>query len=384
MEPVIEDISRWESEGGKALPEQDLEENEFFEGEICTGLVKLPRKNELLVGMDQITLRKATSHRDYVTNWPRRDYVGLELISVAPSSSLSHVLRVLARNKISCVPTIEPDAVDVSRPGVFRGFVDMLDVATFFAECTQRHPDMSEKEILATPIGTLIDRSHKDPAHPCHHDLAITSVLDLFSKGLHRVPLFDDNKHISGLCSQYDVVSCMADLFEKGSAVGMGTRSVQQYKEIFSGGHWGECAVVGVPPNISLREALVKMADSGLSALAVVENGRLVGQLSVQDLTLMIPGGAIQMASWLDKSVQTFLDQHTDRISKPVFELADVTMAGVCKTMCDYHAHHVWIVDSLESMRAVGVVTMTDVCRVAEHFKWPSWLKGLTRDIECL
>lgn len=373
-----EDIARWEGEGGhpsgiKAAPAE--------KGVLSA--VHIKPQNLVIAGLSNVAIRQLISKHEYITTKPTRDYAGVELISVPGKTTLVHALRILAKHRISCVPVMMED-VRTAPKGVgsevlgeeptdkstgpitntFSGFVDALDICSYFIERTSKTATPDDKSLLDTEVKTLIDKSHKDAVYPFHEGFASSSLIDLFAKGIHRVPVFDDAKRIVGLCSQYDLVCSVSSLFEKGDASAVGLEPLSEYTKLFHT-QWSPERVVWIPNDSTVQQALTKMAFTGLSSVAITDkDGSLVGQARAEDVMRTVPDMTMTLSAWLALPIMQLLEEESQEITQPMFELPTLSLAAACKMMSDNHVHHIWIVKDFESMAPVGIFTLTDVCRI--------------------
>lgn len=370
-----DEIGAWEAEGGKAAPEMKYSEE---------GCTELPKKlNECLMALSKVAVREIVSNRDYVKKEPTREYIGAELISVWSTDTLHDVIKTLRKHRISSVPVLETGGAGGAQ-GTFKGFVDMLDIVGYInARAKEPFDNMKidalrqlGDELLAAPAVSAVDKSSKNPSFPVCEDNAATQALEILAKGVHRIPLFSQDKKLTGLCSQSDLVRFMSDQFKQGVGVGMASKSLRDYGCL----EWGPAGeLVSILPTMTVQQAIGKMTMAGVQDLAVVSptDGSLIGQMCAHDVSKAFHEicEPAQLLHRLSMKVGEFVEAYSPEVMKPQFELPSVSLETVCKELADSHAHCIWIVDTLESMRPVAVCTTTDVCRILQTFRWPSWLQ---------
>ena len=128
----------------------------------------------------------------------------------------------------------------------------------------------------------------------------------------------------------------------------------------------------------SVREAVRRLLDSGLPALPVVEEGRLVGLFGEREfITAVFPRYVDQLgyAGFVPHSLDDALERRQSSRLQPVSEhmntehvdlSGDFSHAAVAETFLH---HRVLIVPVTEDGRVVGVITRSDFFRdLAERF----------------
>lgn len=307
-----------------------------------------------------------------------------ETITVTTDDSLNTVIQALLHHKISSVPVIR--AGHPMMGGTVSGFVDLLDIATYIAKSfpagTKMKREESETlhqhlcEVADVPAWSAINCCHKDLTFALHQDHPVTDAVDLFSKGVHRVCLFDDTKHFTGMCSQFDVLKCLAKGFGEGEMKTCGTTSLQNLgygaSRMISGEPFK--SVISIEPDATLLMAAQRMAQTGVKALAIVapSTGHLIGNFSATDLM-----GAMsleteetdlpRLISLFFTPLEEFLGKHSPNSLQPEVQLPSSSFSDTCRLMAKKHIHQLWVVPKLDPVTErvpIGVVTLTDINRI--------------------
>jgi CBS domain-containing protein len=327
MEFVDSDVERLENEGGRP----------FAGHKGSWG----PGKSEAFKLLQKVTLRTLAGHRKYMDS---------NLVSLPGTATLSKAVELMASLQLSCIPIM-----DSPSPGGFSGFVDTVDIAAYLSEHgMERH---RVAELLSTPLSNLINLSGKDIAIPAYEDDPASSVLRLFVAGLQRVPLFNKNDVLVGICTQLDVIRFLVEQFRQGQLNSVKNTPLHGVK-----GRDKESE--STLPQNTMIQAICKMVKFGRRFLAIVEpkNGMLVGGLSARSLVWLFKPSTI---SGLEMTVENYTEQHSQTIMKPLYEQVGVTLEQACKMMATHRAHQLFLVESLESMVFAGSMSLRDLCEVA-------------------
>lgn len=168
---------------------------------------------------------------------------------------------------------------------------------------------------------------------------------------MHRIALFNKQRQITGILSQSDVNTYLAEKIKMGDSKLVAQRSIAALG-------YAKVPVESISKNAKVIQALRKMAKLKLSALAVVnEEGRLVGNFSASD----VQGLFREKFPHLLDSVEEYLTKHSPKSLQPICTLATNSLQQVVADLAEGHLHHLWVVDDFYP---VGIVSLTDVMRI--------------------
>merc|ERR1711957_195853 len=272
------------------------------------------------------------------------------------SDTFKTVIDAFRHYHIHSVPVIRTQ--EHLQGGQVVGFIDMLDIATIVARSFPCGRSLTEEEadklsectqqLGNTPAWGLINACHKDLHFSIHQDHSVTDALDVFTKGIHRVTIFDDSKHLIGICSQMDVIKCLQ------AAHKMACTGAKAIAIVAPEGH-----IIG---NFSATDLINAMTDGSES-----EEG---GTAGLNDLKLVI--------NLFLSPLEEFLTNYSPSSLKPLLQLPSSSLADTCKLLITNRIHQVWVVEDIEPPEArkpLGVVTLTDICRMVGGMHWPG-VKG--------
>jgi CBS domain-containing protein len=117
--------------------------------------------------------------------------------------------------------------------------------------------------------------------------------------------------------------------------------------------------IVSVSPRASVHEAIDRMLDENTGAVAVVDEGRLVGILSERDVLRLSGTGAPFAHRWVGDVMTTAL----------VTVGPDVSIADAARLMGERKIRHLPIV---EEDRLLGMVSMREVMGLLVSRVWES------------
>lgn len=353
-----------------------------------------PPHNEVWQHLDTVKLKEianmTTKEKDQVT--------------IQTSDTFKTVIDAFRHYHIHSVPVIRTQ--EHLQGGQVVGFIDMLDIATIVARSFPCGRSLTEEEadklsectqqLGNTPAWGLINACHKDLHFSIHQDHSVTDALDVFTKGIHRVTIFDDSKHLIGICSQMDVIKCLHDHFTHGKGgvylEEFGKQSLKSFGYGVSHEFGGHPAVISIEPTATVLQAAHKMACTGAKAIAIVApEGHIIGNFSATDLINAMTDGSeseeggtaglndLKLVINLFLSpLEEFLTNYSPSSLKPLLQLPSSSLADTCKLLITNRIHQVWVVEDIEPPEArkpLGVVTLTDICRIVGGMHWPG-VKG--------
>jgi acetoin utilization protein AcuB len=136
--------------------------------------------------------------------------------------------------------------------------------------------DATSKMEFTDPVSTVMTKSVV-VANQFHN---FSSVLELFSKhGMHHLPIVDGSNKIVGIVSSNDLLKLFLD---------------SKYKNLSLNTDEADKAIniadimtknpITITPKETIKTAAKLFADYGFGILPVVENGEIVGILSIKDI----------------------------------------------------------------------------------------------------
>ncbi len=115
--------------------------------------------------------------------------------------------------------------------------------------------------------------------------------------------------------------------------------------------------LVAVAPSATVKSALKLAENSGVDLILIVDNERLVGvilQEELQDYLTANPNSANQVANIA---------------KRPIFVAASDTVSSAVGKAMENNISRLPVVDSLATMKCVGVVTATELLKAAAEKK---------------
>eukprot|EP01089_Gocevia_fonbrunei_P020375 TRINITY_DN7584_c0_g1_i1.p1 TRINITY_DN7584_c0_g1~~TRINITY_DN7584_c0_g1_i1.p1 ORF type:complete len:353 (-),score=55.82 TRINITY_DN7584_c0_g1_i1:16-1074(-) len=301
-----------------------------------------------------------------------------KIIYAIEDALLPDVMNLLSKENILSVPIRTQDSQD------YIGIVDVLDILVFILAIYSKSEKKGEEvqwaswssdifelhyykssQLRHTKIKDVVDYSSKDPLTIVSPHGTLSQLIELFSSGVHRVPVVDDNVHpiVSNIISQSDVVKFICDNIEaladnKANAtvkdLNLGTRNI-----------------ITMSINAQAIHAFYLMYYNKVNAVGLtdVNSGELIANISASDIKGLTP----RHFEYLTLPVLEFMSKKDGLgITKawdikregpltfpPITCTLNSTFGTVVRKLAVFRLHRVWIVD--EHNAAIGVITLTNV-----------------------
>ncbi|KAJ3123658.1 hypothetical protein HK098_001773 [Nowakowskiella sp. JEL0407] len=318
----------------------------------------------------------------------------MKVVTVLASDTIEHAVRLLILNNIHSLPVLHPQSQQCL------GFIDTGDILSLVVNSIPQfmdekkfptvgggskkkkreytvdsrafgnnihmeelddilgHLDMFGRSISKEKVGVLIDASGTDPLFPTTLSTPVVRVLDLFSRGILRVPILasQDALAITQIFSASQMVKYLLQKIHLVPKLA-GT-------EILELKNFDKELVVTTVIKDSVVQALKKLYNNSVHALAIVDtNDRLCGNFSQMDVkglyTDTIPSLIDPLSSYLARSSPMSLS--------PVSCDRRTTFSTVVASLVTHKVSQVWVVDDGE--KPIGSFSITDACRAVCSFK---------------
>eukprot|EP01123_Difflugia_compressa_P007610 TRINITY_DN2069_c1_g1_i1.p1 TRINITY_DN2069_c1_g1~~TRINITY_DN2069_c1_g1_i1.p1 ORF type:complete len:315 (-),score=54.57 TRINITY_DN2069_c1_g1_i1:172-1053(-) len=273
--------------------------------------------------------------------------------TVLSTESIESVLGKLAIHDLLSLPVIDATTHQIV------GMVSILDLLVFlcwgpyFESTTTDVNEATTWKNLDRPISHLLGLTAEGrKLWIAEATMPLSSLLEPFGKGLHRVlvPQKDDEgKHTHRVLSQSDVVAYLfkhreevADLLSKT----LNELAIQPKP------------VVSITTATSALEGFKTMTLDKVPAVAILENGKIVGNLSASDLR-GITGRRLKKTVL---PVRQFLECIHGSLRDPITISLNDTLARAMELLVTQEVHRLWIVN--EKNEPIGCISLTDVIRV--------------------
>lgn len=178
----------------------------------------------------------------------------------------------------------------------------------------------------------------------------------LIEKGLHRVPVVDEERQMINLITQSQFTA-----FLHANAAQLGAKGVKQLKDCKQ--FFKE--IISVPENGMVVDAFKVMLDRDITGVAVVnDKGELTGNLSTRDIKAVDPNlrnfwRFYQQTHNYLKHVRAEFQQRHGRPSHLVFASANETIEQTLAKLAVNHVHRLYLLDA--EKKPIGLVSLKDV-----------------------
>ena len=264
------------------------------------------------------------------------------VIIARPDESLQSVLETMQREKILSVPVYASNSADDE---ACHHFFDMLDLVAMILQ-------LSDGNVA---VGEAKNKSRTDVYLPIQAELGLYSLTEIFSRGIHRVPVVSASGKVEAVVSQSDVLHFLARH--------MSEEDTELDKTLQEAGVTGNAVVAQIGPECSLRDGLKILSERAFEAVPIEGgSGACLAAESLRGMQLE------EIRKLLDSSVGSFVASHpSNSIS---IEDESTSVRQLMQRMSESRAHHAWV---LKGDNVISVVSLGDLLRfsmkIASHVK---------------
>jgi len=280
--------------------------------------------------------------------------------------SLPDAFKKMVDNNVLALPVL-------NQSGGYFGVLEVLDLVGYVSDLLSDVGDakkidvekMLAKEhtfakasvnmVMKYPIGK------RNPFHPLMKGSSLFSAWEaLAMTGLHRVPVVDEEGKLVDLITQSMLVDFLWQNIEQ-----IGQKADKEVKDLANPSHQSQVLTIneGTKAIIAFRQ----MVREGVSGMAVVDqHGKLVDNISLRDLRGIRPDISVFWHLWspLSDYKATVREQFPEKTPKEViYVLPTDTLYTVVEKMATKHIHRVFVVESVESMKPLRVISQVDILR---------------------
>jgi CBS domain-containing protein len=280
------------------------------------------------------------------------------VVILKSSSTVEEAVKSLVGNHVLSAPVVNPN-------GDVIGMIDMLDLVW---DVLKVAPDpialqkndlktlqMAGRAMAFEQLSKVVGLSGRDPYVPVFAENPISSIIQLFAQGVHRAPIFSGESQIVANISQSSVIKLLSENLHMGKIKVMSEKSISSL-------NLGGTAPITVNPTDSVLQVLQTIQKNNVSAVALVNNGKLAGNFSATDLS----GMYLDRWPTFTDSVEEFLSKHSPSSLNSVCCRKDDTLLTVCKLMAENKVHRIWVVDN--DFNVIGIVSSTDIFKMINDF----------------
>lgn len=277
------------------------------------------------------------------------------VVTLHANQTVEEAVKILSENKILSAP------VKDDKTGELLGLLDMLDLVSFVLKVAPepaemkhdpRALDTAARALALEQVRNVVNASGRDPLVPVFEHDPATHALDLFTKRVHRVVVYNNKNEFTGIVSQSNILHFLADKLVVGDMKNLAEKTLADL------GLGGE-APLSVKTTDSVLRTIHLLETSGLSAAALVEkDGKLCGNFSASVLRGLY---ADKWPSFLER-VDDFLQRHSPDSLQPICVYRTATFLTVCQELTKAKVHQIYVIDA--DYKPVGIVSLTDIMRV--------------------
>jgi len=280
------------------------------------------------------------------------------------TDKVTDVWKGLVRNNFLSCPVLQQTKKK------YYGFVDMHDIVNYITtkfdasklETAQDFRKLldADQDFQNTEVTSIIKNPilKKNPYHPVTVGYSLFSAVELLAReqGLHRVPVIDRERQLKSLVTQSQVVDFVVANMNLLGDIRMKPLSTMEAcrKEVMT-----------LRTDMSAMDAFKFLAQHEITGAPVVDStGKMLDVLTLKDLKAISTDA--NMFWRLYQNLEVFLKKVREetagkRPNHPIYCLPNQTFEVAIRTIAGNRIHRVIVVDSAETMKPIGIVTMKDV-----------------------
>lgn len=170
-----------------------------------------------------------------------------------------------------------------------------------------------------------------------------------FSKGAHRAVVADRTGKVVNIVSQTDLLQFVRRKMGQTNYRDLGDLTAFDLTQF-------SAPTVTIDADEPLARAVHELAVKNVTCLAVTTNGKIVGNFSASDFA-----GIFAEWPYFSGSVIDYLKKYHPNSCTPLLCLADLGLKELLDEMLENKVHRIHMVDSVESILPLKVISMTDV-----------------------
>lgn len=311
------------------------------------------------------TQAPAADSEEWIAKWKgvyARDVIDSRIVSVEAEKDVEDACEVLLSEDILCL-AVKSQETDSSKPP-FVGLFDFSDVNAFLTLAATRHTLLPEdllenhrvNQIVAAalegrvPIKLVSNLSEKNPLETLPYDANIISLLEVFSRGTHRVLIQSPppSTGFVGMVSDRGLLSWLSSYALESPSLQKYLSNSLHYLALPSINIYD--AIIATTSSSSVLDAMKLMSEQGVSSVAILDDiGNLLSAVSVTDIgKIVVPSQSNQiLSSPLGQFISQIkaIDGSTDGAEKhPVYSvLASSSLSYTMQKLLATNAHRVFV-----------------------------------------
>jgi len=274
------------------------------------------------------------------------------------SMTIADATEILSHYSISSAPVYNPNTQKLDSLFDFRDvcglFVDSLDNKDIHID----HKTEFRSLIQDITVENAKKTSQYHDFYAIESNQSLLNALPFFGNGVHRFAVIDENDAFKGVISQSDAIFAINQvlkdnpLSEQITLDDMGIARKQ---------------IVLLDWEMSVCDALKAMRNGGVSSVGLVDEGILVGVISMTDIKYLFHKKAFRMlkdscgefAGWVRKTQE---DELGGKAPYPVFQVRpNASLGFVLRKLVATRSHRIFVTSP--TGEPIGVVSMTDILR---------------------
>ncbi|KAI9499806.1 cell separation during budding [Coemansia spiralis] len=275
-----------------------------------------------------------------------------KVIQVDSQATIHEACDLLIKHNIQSLPLYD------SQNRSYIGMFDLHDLATYILMNKRQHIEPPSSPSTSSPlarmaverrsseqVSKLSDLSQMNPFYSVVPETTVAQIAAVFAKGAHRVAVMQSEREILGILSQARIIRYFYEHAEEPHISSQElTLLDRSLKDLGLVTH----DIVVATPTTPVIQALSMLERWHISSIAIVEDNRIVGNLSVTDIKYLIMDKSLVNGTCMElvqkvRFVQGVQDGQ-DRAA--VFAVRpEATLRYAMTKMIATGAHRVWITE---------------------------------------
>jgi len=285
-----------------------------------------------------------------------------KVVVVKSSSSPYEGFKTLVDHNILSAPVYD------EKTQKYTGFLDIRDLVSFVV-----FVDDDQKSDVPQNLNDLIMHgcklfkveldgvtvtylSRRNPFYPISTSDSLLRVCEQLAKGVHRVPVVDQNGNVVNIISQSSIIQFL---------IQHKTEIKELTKHTLGELNMGTKPVISVKQDTPAIETFRLMDKKKISGVAVIDNnGKFVGNTSASDLKLFMKTLSLDILNRPIMEVLKIIRQESIEIKSPTISVSSKDSLEVAiGKLASTKIHKLFVADDNDGYKPQAVISITDILR---------------------
>jgi len=280
-----------------------------------------------------------------------------QVVEITSHTTLLEGFEVLINNHILSAPVFH------SEEGEYIGFLDIRDLVSFVVFVYDQQLVTNDSRLvdlivhgtgqfntITTEGVTVSYLARRNRFHPVNETDSLLKVVEILSKGLHRVPVLGEDGRVVNIISQSTIISLISNQ-DFVDHVELSQLSV------------GTTPVKTVHYNTSVISTFRLLDQFKLSGVAIIDDeGKMVGVTTGKDLKYFLKNPSHKVLEMtIFENLKIIRSEDIDSRSLAISVLDHDTLKRAIHLIAATKVHRIFVIDDDKSFQPVRVLSITDI-----------------------